>query len=66
MKGPLSFVVEMKMEFEFIQVNLNGMFRIFHHFSPTGSDYESGFFSGLGRNVKNNMTVRTVIFTSER
>jgi hypothetical protein len=37
MKGELSFVFEIKMELEFIQVNLEGRPRTFNHFYPRGT-----------------------------
>ena len=37
MKSQLNSVLEMKVELELIQVNLNGRFRNFDHFSPAGS-----------------------------
>jgi len=43
----MGFVSEMKMELEFIQVDLNGGFRTLDHFSPTEADFKTGFLSGL-------------------
>jgi len=64
----MSFVSEVKMELEFIQVNLNGGFRTLDHFSPTEADCKSGFFSGLELILKKydgpyrHIYIREVIF----
>jgi len=46
MKGQLSLVFKMKVELEFIQVNLKGRSRSFDHFYPHGPGGLPGSFQG--------------------
>jgi hypothetical protein len=55
----------MKMELEFIQVNLDGRSGTFDHFHPHRPGCGAGFLRQLGI-VENNLTVRTVKSISER
>jgi hypothetical protein len=48
MQGELRSALEMKVELEFIQVNLEGRVRISNHFYPCGPGCKPNFFRGLG------------------
>jgi hypothetical protein len=47
-KGELSSALELKMEHEFIKVNLDRRSRISDHFNPHGPGCNPNYFRGLG------------------
>jgi hypothetical protein len=48
MQGKFGSALEMKMELEFIQVNLEGRPGTFYHFCPHAPGQNPGFFLDLG------------------